>query len=82
MVWQLAPFWIGWAFSEIPSVNGSSVPLAGEGESISEALFAMLRRFRGAAGSMAEAYGWGKAAGMVVPSWLVDGVSRLVGVDV
>lgn len=30
---------------------------------------------------MAEAYGWGKLAGMAVP-WLVDGASRLAGIDV
>jgi hypothetical protein len=30
---------------------------------------------------MAEAYGWGKVTGMVVP-WIVDAGSRLAGIDV
>jgi len=30
---------------------------------------------------MTEAYGWGKFFGMVAP-WIIDGVSRLVGIDV
>ncbi len=30
---------------------------------------------------MAEAYGWGKLAGMAFP-WLIDGASRLAGIDV
>ncbi len=55
--------------------------LAGEGESLFEGFYALRRRLAGAAGSMAEAYGWGKAAGMVFP-WLVDGASRLAGLDV
>ncbi len=55
--------------------------LAGEGESLLEGLYALRRRLaRGAAG-MAEAYGWGKLLGMAVP-WVVDGASRLLGVDV
>jgi len=55
--------------------------LAGEGESIFEGVFAIARRLRGHAGSMAEAYGWGKLLGMTAP-WGVDLVSRLSGVDV
>lgn len=55
--------------------------LSGEGESIFEGIFAFRQRLRGAVGGMAEAYGWGKLLGMAVP-WIVDGVSRLVGVDV
>jgi hypothetical protein len=55
--------------------------LAGEGESIFEAIFALRRRISRAAGSMAEAYGWGKFCGMVFP-WLVDAISRLLGVNV
>jgi len=55
--------------------------LAGEGESILEGLFSLKKRIAGAVGSMAQAYGWGKLAGMAVP-WVVDGVSRLAGVDV
>lgn len=55
--------------------------LAGEGESILEGVYALRRRLaRGAAG-MAEAYGWGKLLGMAFP-WIVDGASRLLGVDV
>jgi hypothetical protein len=55
--------------------------LSGEGESVLEGVFAFLRRAGGRAGSMAEAYGWGKFAGMVVP-WLVDWASRRAGIDV
>jgi hypothetical protein len=55
--------------------------LAGEGESIFEGVYALRQRFRKAAGSMAEAYGWGKLLGMPVP-WIIDAVSRLAGVDV
>ena len=55
--------------------------LTGEGESLFEGAYALRARVRGAAGSMAEAYGWGKLLGMAVP-WLVDWGSRWAGVDV
>ena len=55
--------------------------ISGEGESILEGLFAMRKRVAGGVTSMAEAYGWGKLFGMVFP-WLVDGISRLFGIDV
>lgn len=55
--------------------------LSGEGESIFEGFYALRQRFRKAASSMAEAYGWGKLFGMVVP-WVIDVVSRAAGVDV
>jgi hypothetical protein len=55
--------------------------VAGESESILEGVYALRHRLAGAADSMAEAYGWGKLVGMAVP-WLVDGASRLAGVDV
>jgi len=55
--------------------------LAGEGESIFEGVFALRRRLAGGPASMAEAYGWGKLLGMVLP-WIVDLTSRLLGVDV
>jgi hypothetical protein len=55
--------------------------LSGEGESILEGFFAFKKRVTSAAGSMAQAYGWGKLAGMAFP-WVVDAVSRLAGVDV
>ncbi len=55
--------------------------LAGEGESIFEGIFSMRQRFRRKAGSMAEAYGWGKFLGLFFP-WIIDWGSRLVGVDV
>jgi len=55
--------------------------LSGEGESIFEGIYALRQRFRGAAESMAEAYGWGKFFGMMVP-WLIDWGSRLLGVNV
>jgi hypothetical protein len=55
--------------------------LTGEGESLFEGLYALRARLRGAAASMAEAYGWGKLLGMMVP-WVVDWGSRWAGVDV
>jgi hypothetical protein len=55
--------------------------LSGEGESILEGLYAIKSRLRGRIGSMAEAYGWGKFFGMMVP-WVIDWGSRLIGVDV
>lgn len=55
--------------------------LAGEGESIFEGIFALTRRIAGRAGSMAEAYGWGKLIGMTVP-WVIDLGSRLAGISV
>ncbi len=55
--------------------------LAGEGESILEGAFALRRRLRGASASLAEAYGWGKLAGMAAP-WVVDWASRALGLDV
>ncbi len=55
--------------------------LTGEGESLFEGFYALQARVRGAAGSMAEAYGWGKLLGMAFP-WLIDWGSRWIGVDV
>jgi len=55
--------------------------LSGEGESIFEGIYAVRQRLRGAAGSMAEAYGWGKLLGMTAP-WIIDWGSRALGVDV
>lgn len=55
--------------------------LSGEGESVFEGIYALKQRMAGAASSMAEAYGWGKAIGLIFP-WFVDGLSRLAGVDV
>jgi len=55
--------------------------ISGEGESILEGIYALRRRLAGAAGSLAEAYGWGKLAGMAFP-WLIDGASRFAGIDI
>jgi hypothetical protein len=55
--------------------------LTGEGESLFEGFYALRARLRRAAGSMAEAYGWGKLLGMTFP-WLIDWGSRWAGVDV
>lgn len=55
--------------------------LAGEGESLLEGLFALRKRLSGGAASLAQAYGWGKLAGMAFP-WVVDGAARALGVDV
>ncbi len=54
--------------------------LAGEGESILEGVYALRQRLLSKAGSMAEAYGWGKLLGMAFP-WVVDGFSRCAGID-
>lgn len=54
---------------------------AGEGESLLEGLYAIRKRIRGGATTMAEAYGWGKLLGMAIP-WVVDWGSRALGVDV
>jgi len=55
--------------------------LSGEGESIFEGIYSIRKRLSRAAGTMAEAYGWGKLLGMFLP-WIVDWGSRLMGVDV
>jgi hypothetical protein len=55
--------------------------LSGEGESLLEGIYALRRRLAGSVASLAEAYGWGKLAGMSVP-WAVDAASRVGGVDV
>ena len=55
--------------------------IAGEGESIFEGIYAIRCRIRGSIGSMAEAYGWGKLFGMMIP-WIIDWGSRLLGIDV
>lgn len=55
--------------------------LSGEGESILEGSYAIRQRLRGAARSMAEAYGWGKLLGMVAP-WIVDAGTRAFGLDI
>ena len=55
--------------------------ITGEGESIFEGIYALRRRIAGKVGSMAEAYGWGKLFGMMIP-WIIDWGSRIVGVDV
>lgn len=54
---------------------------SGEGESIFEGIYALRLHLRHAAGSMAEAYGWGKLIGMAAP-WMIDWGSRLLGVNV
>ncbi len=55
--------------------------LSGEGESLFEGIYSLRSRLRGSSGSLAEAYGWGKLAGMATP-WIIDWVSRLAGIDV
>src|SRR3546814_14346702 len=47
--------------------------LSGEGASILEGIYALRQRLRGAAGSMAEAYGWGKLDGTVFPCIVAAG---------
>jgi hypothetical protein len=55
--------------------------LSGEGESLFEGIYALRQRVRGSFGSMAEAYGWGKFSGMLLP-WIIDWGSRMAGIDV
>lgn len=55
--------------------------LSGEGESVLEGFYAIRSRLRGQVSSMAEAYGWGKLFGMIMP-WLIDWGSRGFGIDV
>ena len=55
--------------------------LSGEGESLFEGIYAFRQRLSGLPGSMAEAYGWGKFSGMLLP-WIIDWGSRMAGVDV
>ena len=55
--------------------------LSGEGESILEGFFALRKRLARGTASMAEVYGLGKLLGMAFP-WMVDGLSRLLGIDV
>ncbi len=55
--------------------------LSGEGESIFEGIYALRHRLRRSAGSLAEAYGWGKLGGMAAP-WIIDWMSRLSAIDV
>ncbi|HVN32986.1 MAG TPA: hypothetical protein VMT45_13480 [Thermoanaerobaculaceae bacterium] len=55
--------------------------LSGEGESLFEGVFALRQRVRRASASMAEAYGWGKLAGVGAP-WVIDWASRALGVNV
>ena len=55
--------------------------LSGEGESLLEGFYAVRQRLLRRAGSMAEAYGWGKLLGMVAP-WVIDWGSRMLGMDV
>jgi len=55
--------------------------VSGEGESLFEGIYALRQRLRGAASSLAEAYGWGKFLGVSVPR-VIDWGSRMLGVDV
>jgi hypothetical protein len=55
--------------------------LSGAGESLFEGIYAIRKRLTGSAGSLAEAYGWGKFVGMLAP-WIIDWGSRLMQVDV
>ncbi|MBX6312556.1 MAG: hypothetical protein IRY99_06500 [Isosphaeraceae bacterium] len=71
--------WLG--FKRNPIGQWIVRTLSGEGESIFEGIFAIRRRLSGAGASMAEAYGWGKLLGMIVP-WIIDLGSRLAGVDI
>ncbi len=77
---------LGWlldrlGFQQNPFGEWAVRTLAGEGESLLEGIFAVRKRLAGEVHSLAQAYGWGKLAGMIVP-WWVDLISRIAGVDV
>ncbi len=77
---------LGWlldrlGFQQNPFGEWAVRTLAGEGESLLEGIFAVRKRLAGEVHSLAQAYGWGKLAGMTVP-WWVDLISRIAGVDV
>jgi len=77
---------LGWlldrlSFQQNPFGEWAVRTLAGEGESLLEGIFAVKKRLAGEVHSLAQAYGWGKLAGMIVP-WWVDLISRIAGVDV
>lgn len=55
--------------------------LAGESESVVEGIYVIRQRLRQASSSMAEAYGWGKFVGIIIP-WFIDFSSRISGVNV
>jgi hypothetical protein len=55
--------------------------VSGEGESILEGIYSLRKRLGRKAGSLAEAYGWGKLTGMVFP-WIIDWGSRFLGINV
>lgn len=55
--------------------------ISGEGESILEGIFSLRKRLSGSAGTLAEAYGWGKLTGMIFP-WIIDWGSRFLNLDV
>ena len=77
----LAAILDGLGFQHSPLGQWLVRTVAGEGESLFEGAFAFRSRLRGAAGTLAEAYGWGKFLGMVLP-WIIDAGSRLAGVNV
>jgi hypothetical protein len=53
--------------------------MAGEGESIFEGVYSLRHRFRHT--TRAEAYGFGKMAGLAVP-WVIDLISRWAGLNI
>ncbi len=55
--------------------------ITGEGESIFEGLYALKHRLHKKSMSMAEAYGWGKLIGMLIPGF-IDFASRFFGINV
>ncbi|MCS7277833.1 MAG: hypothetical protein NZ531_03185 [Aquificaceae bacterium] len=78
---SLGVFLDNMGFNKKPLGEWAVRTLSGEGESLFEGLFALVRRLKGYNLSMAEVYGWGKFAGMTFP-WFVDFLSRLLGINV
>jgi len=70
--------YFGYQFSTIGQIIVRTI--SGEGESILEGIYSIRKRLSRAAGSLAEAYGWGKLFGMMFP-WAVDLASRWLGLD-
>ncbi|MCS6958013.1 MAG: hypothetical protein RMK75_06115, partial [Aquificaceae bacterium] len=60
---SLGVFLDNMGFNKKPLGEWAVRTLSGEGESLFEGLFALVRRLKGYNLSMAEVYGWGKFAG-------------------
>jgi|SRR6185295_420335 len=76
----VAAGWDAWGDQRSPWGQALVRTFAGEGESIAEGMFALRQRWQKAAGSLAEAYGWGMLLALCAP-WFIDATTRLSGLD-